>query len=83
MVEEEDVMGSLDVVGMFSNIPVKMTWDVVRGELEYDDALKLKRKENDTIQELSNNKKEGKKEKIWVQGVSLSIADTNLPKEIN
>ena len=33
-------MGSLDVVGMFPNIPVKKALEVVREELENDETLR-------------------------------------------
>ena len=33
-------MGSLDIVGMFPNVPVKKTLEVVREELQKDETLK-------------------------------------------
>ena len=38
-VQESDLMGTLDIVGMFPNIPVAKTLEVVREELENDDTL--------------------------------------------
>ena len=38
-VREDDIIGSLDVVGMFPNIPVKKTLDVVKEELQNDETL--------------------------------------------
>ena len=38
-VREDDIIGSLDVVGMFPNIPVKKTLDVVKEELQIDETL--------------------------------------------
>ena len=43
-IKEGCILGTLDVVGMFLNIPVQKTLDVVRKELETDDSLKLGRK---------------------------------------
>ena len=37
-------MGSLDIVGMFPNIPLKKTLEVVREELEADESLKSRTK---------------------------------------
>ena len=42
--QDADLMGSLDVVGMFPNIPVKKTLEVVREELEADESLKSRTK---------------------------------------
>ena len=36
---KDDLMGTLDIVGMFPNIPVKKTLEVVREELQNDDTL--------------------------------------------
>ena len=36
---KDDLMGTLDIVGMFPNIPVKKTLEVVREELLNDDTL--------------------------------------------
>ena len=36
---KDDLMGTLDIVGMFPNISVKKTLEVVRGELQNDDTL--------------------------------------------
>ena len=38
-VREDDIIGSLDVVGMFPNIPVKKPLDVVKEELQNDETL--------------------------------------------
>jgi len=38
-VGEDDIIGSLDVVAMFPNIPVKKTLDVVKEELQNDETL--------------------------------------------
>ena len=35
---EDDIIGSLDVVGMFPNIPVKKTFSIVKEELHYDET---------------------------------------------
>ena len=43
-VQKADSMGSLDVVGMFPNIPVKKTLQVVREELTNDETLQLRTK---------------------------------------
>ena len=43
-VQKADLMGSLDVVGMFPNIPVKKTLEVVREELTNDETLQLRTK---------------------------------------
>ena len=46
-------MGSLDVVGMFPNVPLKKTLEVVREELENDDTLQMRTKwEIDDIMKL-------------------------------
>ena len=46
-------MGSLDVVGMFPNVPLKKTLEVVREELENDDTLQMRTKwETDDIMKL-------------------------------
>ena len=46
-------MGSLDVVGMFPNVPLKKTLEVVREELENDDTLHMRMKwEIDDIMKL-------------------------------
>ena len=37
---EEYTMGSLDIIGMFPNVPVKKTLEVVREELQKDETLK-------------------------------------------
>ena len=36
---KDDLMGTLDIVGMFPNIPVKKTLEVVREVLLNDDTL--------------------------------------------
>ena len=41
-VQEEDLIGSLDIVGMFPNVPLKKTLEVVREELHNDDTLHLR-----------------------------------------
>ena len=41
-VQEEDLIGSLDIVGMFPNIPIKKTLEVVREELDKDETLHLR-----------------------------------------
>ena len=41
-VRDDDLMGSLDVVGMFPNVPLKKTLEVVREELENDDTLQMR-----------------------------------------
>ena len=47
------MMGSLDVVGMFPNVPLKKTLEVVREELENDDTLQMRTKwEIDDIMKL-------------------------------
>ena len=38
-VRDSDWMGSLDIVGMFPNIPVAKTLEVVKEELENDETL--------------------------------------------
>jgi len=38
-VQDSDLMGTLDIVGMFPNIPVAKTLEVVREELENDTTL--------------------------------------------
>ena len=40
-VQEEDLIanGSLDIVEMFVNVPLKITLEVVREELETDDTI--------------------------------------------
>ena len=43
-IREEDLMGSLDIVGMFPNVPLKKTLEVVREELENDDTLQMRMK---------------------------------------
>jgi len=43
-VQKADLVGSLDVVGMFPNIPVKKTLEVVREELTNDETLQLRTK---------------------------------------
>ena len=43
-VRDDDLMGSLDVVGMFPNVPLKKTLEVVREELENDDTLQVRAK---------------------------------------
>ena len=46
-------MGSLDVVGMFSNVPLKTTLKVAREKLENDDTLQIRTKwEIDDIMKL-------------------------------
>jgi hypothetical protein len=37
---EEYTIGSLDIIGMFPNVPVKKTLEVVREELQKDETLK-------------------------------------------
>ena len=39
---EEYTIGSLDIIGMFPNVPVKKTLEVVREELQKDETLKLR-----------------------------------------
>ena len=52
-VRDDDLMGSLDVVGMFPNVPLKKTLEVVREELENDDTLQMRTKwEIDDIMKL-------------------------------
>ena len=52
-VQEEDLIGSLDIVGMFPNVPLKKTLEVVREELDNDDTLQLRTKwEIDDIMKL-------------------------------
>ena len=41
-IEEGDIMGSLDVVGMFPNVPVKKALEVVKEELINDESLRLR-----------------------------------------
>ena len=41
-IQEEDLIGSLDIVGMFPNVPLKKTLEVVREELHNDDTLHLR-----------------------------------------
>jgi len=41
-IEEGDIIGSLDVVGMFPNVPVKKTLEVVGEELCNDESLRLR-----------------------------------------
>ena len=41
-IEEGDIIGSLDVIGMFPNIPVKKTLEVVNEELHKDESLRLR-----------------------------------------
>ena len=36
---QNNLMGTLDIVGMFPNIPVKKTLEVVREELRNDDTF--------------------------------------------
>ena len=43
-VREDDIIGSLDVVGMFPNIPVKKTLSIVKAELHNDENLKSRTK---------------------------------------
>ena len=43
-VREDDIIGSLDVVGMFPNIPVKKTLSIVKEELRNDENLKSRTK---------------------------------------
>jgi len=43
-VREDDIIGSLDVVGMFPNIPVKKTLSIVKEELHNDENLKSRTK---------------------------------------
>ena len=43
-VRDDDLMGSLDVVGMFPNVPLKKTLEVVREELENGDTLQMRTK---------------------------------------
>ena len=39
---EDYTIGSLDIIGMFPNVPVKKTLEVVREELQKDETLKLR-----------------------------------------
>ena len=39
-VRDDDIIGSLDVVGMFPNIPVGKTLEVVKEELQKDETLR-------------------------------------------
>ena len=39
VIMKDDLMGTLDIVGMFPNIPVKKTLEVVREELQNNDTL--------------------------------------------
>ena len=41
-IEKDDIIGSLDVVGMFPNIPVKKSLEVVNEELLKDESLRLR-----------------------------------------
>ena len=41
-IEEGDIIGSLDIVGMFPNIPVKKTLEVVKEGLINDETLGLR-----------------------------------------
>ena len=41
-IEEGDIIGSLDVVGMFPNVPVKKALEVVKEELINDESLRLR-----------------------------------------
>ena len=38
-VQDKDLIGTLDIVGMFPNIPVAKTLEVTREELENDETL--------------------------------------------
>ena len=38
-VQDRDLIGTLDIVGMFPNIPVAKTLEVTREELENDETL--------------------------------------------
>ena len=38
-IKEDDIIGSLDTVRMFSNMPIKKTLDVVKEELNNDETL--------------------------------------------
>jgi len=40
-IEEGCIIGTLDIIGMFPNVPVQKTLEVVREKLETDDSLKL------------------------------------------
>ena len=42
--QEGDRMGTLDIGGMFSNVPVKQTFQVTRDKLEKDETLSSKTK---------------------------------------
>ena len=42
--QEGDRMGTLDVVGMFSNVPVKKTLEITRAKLELDETLAARTK---------------------------------------
>ena len=39
-VRDDDIIGSLDLVGMFPNIPVRKTLEVVKEELQEDETLR-------------------------------------------
>ena len=41
-IEEGDIIGSLDIVGMFPNVPVKKPLEVVKEELINDESLRLR-----------------------------------------
>ena len=41
-IEDGCIFGTFDIVGMFPNVPVQKTVEVVREELEKDDSLKLR-----------------------------------------
>ena len=43
-IEEGCIIGTLDIIGMFPNVPVQKTLEVVREKLETDDSLKLRTK---------------------------------------
>ena len=43
-IEEGCIIGTLDIIGMFPNVPVQKTLEVVREKLETDDSLKSRTK---------------------------------------
>ena len=43
-IEEGCIIGTLDIIGMFPNVTVQKTLEVVREKLETDDSLKLRTK---------------------------------------
>ena len=56
--QEGDRMGTLDIVGMFPNVPVKQTLQITRNKLEKDETLSARTKwsvdEIMKLQEISN-----------------------------